>query len=52
MSKIKITIKTKQLEITEIFDERKHGTPRDVMLAALKWLAYGTVFEKEVSSIA
>ena len=45
MSKIKITIETKRVSITEVFDETILGSPRKVLIAALEWLMLGTEFE-------
>lgn len=45
MSKITITIATKRIGITEIFDEKTLGSTKKVMIAALEWLTSGTVFE-------
>jgi len=45
MSKIKITITTERLSITEIFNEKKLGSTKAVLKAALEWLAEGTIFE-------
>ena len=45
MSKITITIKTKRVSITQIFDEKNLGSPRKVLIDALEWLTLGTKFE-------
>ena len=45
MTKITITIKSKPVTITQIFDEKKLGSARNVMKAALEWLVMGTEFE-------
>ena len=44
MSKITITVKTKNVSITEIFDEKEFDSPRKLLKAALDWLALGTEF--------
>jgi len=45
MSKITITVKTKNMAITEIFDEKKWGSSKAVLKATLDWLVLGTEFE-------
>ena len=45
MSKIKITIETESITITEVFDEKISGSPRKILIAALEWLTLGTEFQ-------